>query len=61
MIGNDTHIIYKKDDKWIVESRNGAGIKRSEHTSKTKAFHYFLYKHPGETTFVVAILPQKEN
>ena len=60
MANNDTHIIYPQDNGWIVESKNGAGLKRSFHTSKTKAFYYFIHKHPGKAVFVVAILPQLE-
>ena len=57
---SDTHIIYRQGEKWIAEYRNGAGIKRTEHSSKSKAFYYFLHKHPGATQFVIAILPKPE-
>ncbi len=53
---NDTYIIYKRDDTWISETRNGRSIKRVEHTSKTRAFNYFLHQHPGVTQFVIAVL-----
>ncbi len=59
-MNGDTHIIYRKGEKWISEYRNGAGIKRTEHTSKTRAFNYFLRQHPGVTQFVIAILPKPE-
>ena len=54
-MSQDTFAFYKQDKKWIIESKNGSKVERSEHTSRLKAMLAFFGRHPGLKVFYIVI------
>lgn len=51
--------VIHKEKKWIIESKKGSKLEKSEHSSRIKAMNRFFAKHPELVLFYI-IIPDKE-
>jgi len=53
------YLIYQKGKVWILERRNGTGIKRTEHSSKTRLFAFLANKTREKAFAMWPFTPEK--
>ncbi len=55
-----TYTMYKEDDKWILESKNGDKAEHSEHGKRINGVKSLFALHPGLPWFTIAYPQDKD-